>query len=105
MLKESERKDVSQCVNCTQPLFHNQLLGQCVQALGKTSIADRQWTAKQFWVDRQTFKQKDDIYRLERVQIVLEERQLRWFGHVHRMERERKPKQFMEAPVEGRKQR
>jgi hypothetical protein len=32
-------------------------------------------------------------------------RQLRWFGHVYGMERERKPKQFMEAQVEGRKQR
>jgi hypothetical protein len=28
---------------------------------------------------------------------VLEERQLRWFGHVYRMERKRKRKQFMEA--------
>jgi hypothetical protein len=25
-------------------------------ALGKTSIAVYQWTAKQFWVDRQSFK-------------------------------------------------
>jgi hypothetical protein len=41
----------------------------------------------------------------ESVRRVLEERQLRWFGHVYRMERERKPKQFMEAQVEGRKQR
>jgi hypothetical protein len=43
--------------------------------------------------------------RQESVRRVLEERQLRWFGHVYRMERERKPKQFMEAQVEGRKQR
>jgi hypothetical protein len=41
----------------------------------------------------------------ESVRRVLEESQLRWFGHVYRMERERKPKQFMEAQVEGRKQR
>jgi hypothetical protein len=41
----------------------------------------------------------------ESVRRVLEERQLRWFGHVYRMERERKPKQFKEAQVEGRKQR
>jgi hypothetical protein len=41
----------------------------------------------------------------ELVRRVLEERQLKWFGHVYRMERERKPKQFMEAQVEGRKQR
>jgi hypothetical protein len=39
----------------------------------------------------------------ESVRRVLEERQLKWFGHVCRMERERKPKQFMEAQVEGRK--
>jgi hypothetical protein len=28
-----------------------------------------QWTAKQFWVDRQSFKQQDYIYCLEKVQI------------------------------------
>jgi hypothetical protein len=33
----------------------------------------------------------------ESVRRVLEERQLKWFGHVYRMEREREPKQFMEA--------
>jgi hypothetical protein len=27
-------------------------------ALGKTSIVVHQWTAKQFWVDRQSFKQE-----------------------------------------------
>jgi hypothetical protein len=37
--------------------------------LGKTSIAVHQWTAKQFWVDRQSFKQEDYIYCLEKVQI------------------------------------
>jgi hypothetical protein len=41
----------------------------------------------------------------ESVRRELEERQLKWFDHVYRMERERKPKQFMEAQVEGRKQR
>jgi hypothetical protein len=41
----------------------------------------------------------------ESLRSVLEERQHKWFGHVYRMERERKPKQFMEAEVEGRKQR
>jgi hypothetical protein len=41
----------------------------------------------------------------ESVRRVLEERQLRWFCHVYGMERERKPKQFMEAQVEGRIQR
>jgi hypothetical protein len=41
----------------------------------------------------------------ESVRRVLEERQLRWFCHVYRMEREGKPKQFKEAQVEGRKQR
>jgi hypothetical protein len=40
-----------------------------------------------------------------KVRRVLEERQLKGFGHVYRMEREKKPKQFMEAQVEGRKQR
>jgi hypothetical protein len=40
----------------------------------------------------------------ESVRRVVEERQLSWFGHVYRMERERKPKQFMEAQVEGRRQ-
>jgi hypothetical protein len=40
----------------------------------------------------------------ESVRRLLEERQLKWFGHVYRMERERKPKQFMEAQAEGRKQ-
>jgi hypothetical protein len=38
-------------------------------ALGKTSIAVHQWTAKQFWVDRQSFKKEDDIYSLVKVQI------------------------------------
>jgi hypothetical protein len=38
-------------------------------ALGNTSIAVHQWPAKQFWVDRQTFKQDDNIYCLEKVQI------------------------------------
>jgi hypothetical protein len=37
--------------------------------LHKTSIADHQWTVKQFWVDRQSFKQEDNIYCLVRVQI------------------------------------
>jgi hypothetical protein len=41
----------------------------------------------------------------ESVRRVLEERQLKWFGHVHRMKRERKSKQLMEARVEGRKHR
>jgi hypothetical protein len=33
-------------------------------APGKTSIAVHQWNAKQFWVDRQFFKQEDNIYCL-----------------------------------------
>jgi hypothetical protein len=33
------------------------------------SIAVHQWTAKQFWVDRQSFKQEDNIYFLEKFQI------------------------------------
>jgi hypothetical protein len=37
--------------------------------LGKTSIAVHQWTAKQFWVDHQSFKQEDNIYCLENFQI------------------------------------
>jgi hypothetical protein len=41
----------------------------------------------------------------ESVRRVLGERQLRWFGHVYRMERDRKPDQFMEAQGEGRNQR
>jgi hypothetical protein len=36
-------------------------------ALGKSSV--HWWTAKQFWVDRQSFMQKDNIYCLENVQI------------------------------------
>jgi hypothetical protein len=36
----------------------------------------------------------------ELIRRVLEERQLKWSGHVYRMEGERKPKQFMEAQVE-----
>jgi hypothetical protein len=38
-------------------------------SLGKTSIAVHQRTAEQFWVDRQSFKQEDDIYCLQTVQI------------------------------------
>jgi hypothetical protein len=38
-------------------------------ALGKTSIAVHQWTTKQFWVDRQFFKQENNVYCLEKVQI------------------------------------
>jgi hypothetical protein len=38
-------------------------------ALGKTSITVHQWTAKQFWVDRQSFKQESNVYCLEKVQI------------------------------------
>jgi len=34
-------------------------MSQPTTALGKTSIAVHQWTAKQFWVDRQSFKQED----------------------------------------------
>jgi hypothetical protein len=30
----------------------------------------------------------------ESVRRILEERELKWFGHVYRMERERKPKQL-----------
>jgi hypothetical protein len=30
-------------------------------ALGKTSIGVHQWTASQFWVDRQSLKQEDNI--------------------------------------------
>jgi hypothetical protein len=30
--------------------------------LGNTSIVVHQWTAKQFWMDRQSFKQEDNIY-------------------------------------------
>jgi hypothetical protein len=38
-------------------------------ALGKTSIAVHQWTAKKFWVDRKSLKQEDNIYCIEKVQI------------------------------------
>jgi hypothetical protein len=40
-----------------------------MSALGKTSVTVHQWTAKQFWVDSQSFKHEDNIYRLETVQI------------------------------------
>jgi hypothetical protein len=40
-----------------------------IATLGKTSIAVHQWAAKQFRVDRQSFKQKDNIHCLEKVQI------------------------------------
>jgi hypothetical protein len=42
---------------------------ESITALGKTSIAVQQWTAKQFWVDRQSIKQEDNIYYLEKFQI------------------------------------
>jgi hypothetical protein len=54
--------------------------------------------------DRVRSERIGEQVRQESVRRVLEERQLRWFGHVYRMERQRKPKQFMEAQVEGRKQ-
>jgi hypothetical protein len=38
-------------------------------ALSNTSVAGHQWTVKQFCVDRQSFKQEDNIYYLEKVQI------------------------------------
>jgi hypothetical protein len=41
----------------------------CTADLGKKSIVVHQWTAKQFWVDRQSLKQEDNIYCLENVQI------------------------------------
>jgi hypothetical protein len=45
----------------------------CLQptpALGKTSVTVHQRTAKQFWVDRQSFKQEDNnIYCLEKIKI------------------------------------
>jgi hypothetical protein len=34
------------------------------------SIVVHQWNAKQFWVDHQSFKQEDNIYCLEKVQII-----------------------------------
>ncbi|PSN56101.1 hypothetical protein C0J52_10628 [Blattella germanica] len=37
----------------------------------------------------------------ESVEQKLEKRQLKWFGHVVRMDERRKPKQIMEARVEG----
>jgi hypothetical protein len=36
-----------------------------ISSLSKTSIAAHQWTAKQFWVDRQSLKQEDNVYCLE----------------------------------------
>jgi hypothetical protein len=45
------------------------LLKYLTAALGKTSIVVNQWTAKQFWVDHQSFKQECNIYSLEKVQI------------------------------------
>jgi hypothetical protein len=38
-------------------------------ALGEMPIVVHQWATKQFWVDRQSFKQEDNIYCLEEVQI------------------------------------
>jgi hypothetical protein len=37
--------------------------------VGKTSTAGHRWIAKQFWVDRQSFKQEDNKYCLAKVQI------------------------------------
>jgi hypothetical protein len=50
-------------------LKYNKIMGSSRTALGKTWTADHQWTAKQFWVDRQSFKQEDNIYCLEKIQI------------------------------------
>ncbi|PSN53532.1 hypothetical protein C0J52_13234 [Blattella germanica] len=42
---------------------------------------------------------------LKQESVELEKRQLKWFGHVVRMDERRKPKQIMEARVEGTKTR
>jgi hypothetical protein len=47
------------------------LILSSISALSKTSIAVHQWTAKQFWVDRQSFKQKDNVYCLEKAQMYI----------------------------------
>jgi hypothetical protein len=60
-------------VHCRKIRFpYEDQLVICLQyktALGKTSIAVYQWTAKQFWVDRKSCKQEDNIYCLEKFQI------------------------------------
>ena len=42
---------------------------------------------------------------MEIVDEILQKRQLKWFGHVVRMDERRKPKQIMEARTEGRRGR
>ena len=41
----------------------------------------------------------------ESVDKILQKRQLKWFGHVVRMDETRKPRQIMEARTEGRRGR
>ena len=59
-------------------------------------------------------KTKHDRIRNERIRDGLkqasvvekiEKKQLKWFGHINRMKEYRKPKQYLEARPEGRKQR
>ena len=72
-------------------------------------------TAVQMKVLRRTIgKTKRDKIRNEKILQDLDQKpisgkiernQLRWYGHVNRMDETRKPKQYMQARPEGRKQR
>ena len=51
---------------------------------------------------RDRIRNKVIVNQLTPIEKLIEERQLSWLGHVHRMENERRTKRIFEARIQGR---